>query len=364
MGEELKNLIDEMKREIHRLHNSDAAKEQRLADQNNMIIALQAQERDHRDRVADLTGEVRNRAHAAPAGGANGRKILPRITFNNGEKEDWLSFKESFENFADFQRYSDPDAKLALKSCMQGAALLSVTDINHKVNTETLADLLKRYEAKFLPPAASALAMAHFEDARQGTKETILAFHGRLATLYARAYPGEPIGMPLIRKFMVGLRTLRMREFVQRARPTTWAEVLQAAQSEQAVVESNRSVAYEDAMDISVMDLKKVKCHHCQKMGHVVANCHQKKKEIESASAKKKIPPPRPNPKKKSWGPPGRKPRPQKFLNEVTADSSDGEEDPHDSSQEPDEEGGPDAPPSQEVEASDDENSDDPPLDF
>ena len=240
-------------------------------DLRNQIVGLQAGLAPLQALQAqlDLQGAAPVVAQAAAGGG---RRVLPRITFNNGEKEDWLSFKESFLNIHRFQRYALDDSKWALKACMHGAALLAITDLNHEDNNETLEALLVRYEAKFMPPAASALARTRFEEAKQGSKESILAFHGRIGTLWARAYPGDAIGNLVIRKFMTGLRTLRMREFVQRANPATWDAALQAAQAEQAIVESNK-VFSEDAMDISAMDLKNTKCHGCGRFGHLVSTC-------------------------------------------------------------------------------------------
>ncbi|CAM6053943.1 unnamed protein product [Sphagnum tenellum] len=185
---------------------------------------------------------------------------------------------------------------------MHGPALLAITDINHEDDNETLEQLLVQYEAKFMPPAASSLARTRFEEARQGSKESNLAFHGRVATLWARAYPGDPIGNLVIRKFMTGLRTLRMREFVQRANPATWAAVLQAAQAEQAIVESNKATSSEDSMDISAIDLKKTKCHGCGRFGHVVAHCRSR-----SSGQPNKGDPRKPNSCKKDSAPPARR---------------------------------------------------------
>jgi hypothetical protein len=268
-----------------------------MADQRNQIIALQAAEQNNRNGInilnnaanaaGALAGAPAGAAVAAVAAGGGGRKVLPRLTFANGEKEDWLSFRTGFLNVVRFQRYEQAESKWAAKSCMQGAALLAITDINHEDDRETLEELLARYEAKFLPPAASALARTHFEAAKQGQKESILAFHGRISTLFARAYPGLNAGDLLIRAFTTGLKTLRLREFVQRASPATWDAALQAALAEQAIVESNRSLVPEDSMDINALDPRKIKCHFCLKMGHVQAECHQKLKEAREKKEEK-----------------------------------------------------------------------------
>jgi hypothetical protein len=323
------------------LQNQRLADTVTIADLRNHIVALQAAEQADRDAIALLNnaGGVVGGAAPAAAGvvgapfvvaAGGGRRILPRITFANTDKEDWLSFKESFLNFCRFQRYANDDAKWALKSCMQGSALLSITAFDHEDADENINALLIRYEAKFLPPAASGLARTHYEAAKQGSKESLLSYHGRMATLYARAYPNTALGAPTIRHFINGLRTTRMKEFVARSNPVTWDEVLNAAQSEQAIVESVKPLTADDAMEINAMDRQTVRCHHCDRVGHVRSECALWKKERGTLQGRPSSTPRgvgrTPPPKKGVTSNDGRKNRIRKLLQEMMADEDEDEE--------------------------------------
>ena len=232
------------------------------------------------------------------AAGFHRVKALPRFSFEGKADEDWLSFRDMFRNYARFGGYTDAEAKSALNLCMRGTAQRAVSAIDPTDATLTLDAMLRLYEAKFLPASASAMAKSQYEEARQGPKEPILTYHGRLQTLLLRAYPrmnnDEPI---VVNKFMTGLFSKPVRLQVLRRDPQTYDDALQAAQAEQAVLDQGRVNPMTDmtsagdgrgqarTMEINAMDVATAICHNCQKVGHLQRDCRHPKRERPKGDA-------------------------------------------------------------------------------
>ena len=326
--------VDQLIAAVKALQNEVKGLEAAHVKLGNECEADRTELRDARNRIRTMTDLLASGTPVVPGQGG-GRRVLPNLTFEGKESDDWLTFKDSFSNVAKFQRYTGEEIEWALKSCMKGTAALSVMNINHEDQNMPFAALLTQYEEKFMPPAASDLARARFDEARQNTKEDILQFHNRLRTLWARAYPAEadPNRDLVIRKFMMGLRHSRIRDQVQRRRPQTFDAALGAAQDENAVIQGGKTAAVGDGsepMEINKLDLTKTKCHFCQKMGHIMANCRQKKKEGRGPPTKEaaKNNPANKN-KPKTWKQPDKRKQFRKLLQEMieAGDDSEGSED-------------------------------------
>ena len=223
---------------------------------------------------------------------------MPMLTFEGREEDDWLSFRAAFTNAALFSGFSQVQARRALKGCMRSAAFLSIQNIDHEDDDVTAEMLLDQYEAKFVPAAASDLSRAKFETAMQLQAETILAWHGRLQSLFVRAYGhGGAMGEQLlVRAFARGIRLRRVREHVLRSQPENYDNALNAAQTEQAVIDSgsfipgsapatvgnvagqrNRGGAnHHEPMEIGAMGAAGVQCHLCKLFGHYQRECPKK----------------------------------------------------------------------------------------
>jgi hypothetical protein len=252
-------------------------------------------------------------AAGAPAGGPPRNPRMLNISFEGRESDDWISFRQAFENACRFQDYGARHAKWALKGCMKNTAFLAISDINHEDDAETVEQLLGRYEEKFMPPAASDMARARFETAVQQPKESILQWHGRLRMLWTRAYAaavggwGGGVGDAiLIRTFARGLRTKKVREHVLRSQPNTYDDALQAAQTEQAVADSCNYIPGStpafatniggshhggahhggaEPMEIGAMGTGKIQCHTCHLFGHIARECSLQKKPSKGLAA-------------------------------------------------------------------------------
>jgi hypothetical protein len=223
----------------------------------------------------------------------------PLITFFGREEDDWSSFRVAYINAANFNRFSQTQFKQALLGCMRESAFLAVQNLNHQDDDETGIELLDRYEAKFLPPAASDLARSKFETATQMEKESIIGWHGRVLGLFSRAYGlagnmGEAL---LIRAFARGIRNRRVREHCLRSQPQTFDAALAAAQTEQSVLDSssfipgaappNTTIAGQkvqrtghrqggaEPMEIGALSsaTATTQCHSCRSYGHFARDC-------------------------------------------------------------------------------------------
>jgi hypothetical protein len=226
-------------------------------------------------------------ATAPQRAGPRGR--LPTLTFEGKEGEDWVLFKAGFLNAAKFEGYTVINSKRALKSCMRGPALLATEIVDHEDTNLTLDEVIARYEEIFLPPAASTMAITRFETAVQLPKETVMAFHSRLASLFARAHPDYNANVPqpikdgmLIRRFYQGLKKQKLREEIQRRAPATYNAALTAAQAELAIMDGSNLLHLGmggaepmeiGALGMNAMDRNQIECHNCFKKGHIWREC-------------------------------------------------------------------------------------------
>lgn len=253
-----------------------------LAAANQAIVDIQAEQQVLRDRLAV----------------ANRRTPNQKIErFTNEPGTDWTIFRLHASNVAVLNGYDDLQARLALASAMSGKAALAVMDIDPRsMNAAGLAEisfaeLLQKYEDRFVPTSASQIARVRFDHARQGSHEDVLDYHGRLRALYNKAYPAAADDVALIRRFIHGLRRKELRMQVMRLNPVDYPSALQAAQNEASVLQMVKvsemgAGAMDEPMDISAMEPankpgttgKNGSCHFCGKAGHWKRECNLLKK--------------------------------------------------------------------------------------
>ena len=225
-------------------------------------------------------------------------KPLPQVSFSGGRDEDWLTFKRSFLQAADFYQYNDREGIAALSHCVRGAASRAVEGILIPPRA-TLDQMIQRYEDRFLPPSASSMAQAKFEKATQDPREDVLQYHARLRTLWVRAYPGHHVDdRILIRKFALGLSSPRVRDAVLRGQAAMYERALELAQCEAAVLETTRPTTgtYEGRPGLHALKKgnprgyqrgikwtvekrdagRPVRCYYCEKEGHISSECQKK----------------------------------------------------------------------------------------
>ncbi len=227
------------------------------------------------------------------------RRANQRISkFANDGTETWLMWKNHFTNTARLNGFTDLETRLALKGAMAGNAALITMDIdpdaNINGNAPTAEAMLNLFQAKFLPAAASQIAINKFQQARQGTTESLLAFHGRLRAIHGEAYPNAVDQTNLIERFTQGIRRDVIRAAVYRAKVQNYDDALTAAQDETAVMQLTKITTLGAAPmgDAEPMEIGAMQptgrsappktqnggnsdtCHFCQKKGHWKKDCN------------------------------------------------------------------------------------------
>ncbi len=178
-------------------------------------------------------------AGAAGIGGAGGRR-LP--AFSTGTAEDWLSWKQTYQNHVTLHGWNDAQQMAQLKAAMEGTAARTIAHLGPNDPATNAAwqpaALLAAYSNCFLPPAQSKLALVQFEHAKQGDRESLQAWHTRCRELYSRAYPaGDPETAAELRyRFTVGIGHPHVRERVYEADPGTYSEAFTIATARAAGV--------------------------------------------------------------------------------------------------------------------------------
>ncbi len=177
---------------------------------------------------------------AAPAGPAGGavRKI-PTYT----EAEDpaeWTVWRRRFETICEIMAWPQERRVRELSAAMGGQAARAVADI--PTAGRNYDAVVADYEARFITPAASELARSEFNAARQEPGESILEWHARIRSLFLRAYPGQAAdgvgaaGIPLRERFIKGLESDVIKEYVWDHRPADYAACLASAQNKMATL--------------------------------------------------------------------------------------------------------------------------------
>ena len=223
------------------------------------------------------------------------------------DPEQFRVWRNNFVTTTELNNWDVPTSKRVARASLFDEAARSLHSIDIEVdnNAFTLVNLLDAYEARVVVPAASALAEAAFESAKQLPNENCLAFHTRLRNLCSRAYPdaGDLNNYrPLLSRYINGLADAEIRLFARNQAPDTYAAVLQAAQRCEAslIAEANTKgdnnrVALLQGLtvsgnssvnNLSPTDEQKVaavQCYFplCNKFGHMARECEMRKKAEE-----------------------------------------------------------------------------------
>ena len=235
-----------------------------------------------------MNEEQLNRLIAALAPqGRDGGQRLP--TFTTATSTDWLVWRRSFLVHAQKNNWNARRQKMEIVSSMQGQAAQDTQGIPWEADDITPAQLLDRYEAKFVPAAAGQLARAEFADAQQHLDESINAFHSRLLTLFRRAYPGRPNptnDVQLIEAFGLKLLDAVVSQYTLDANPATYEEALQVAQRREATKILQKDASKRRATINGINQIQPSPkrprvdeaCYFCNKSGHYQQDCWHYKK--------------------------------------------------------------------------------------
>ena len=167
--------------------------------------------------------------------------------FSDNLVQDWRLWRKHFITIVKLQDLNDEQTRLALVASMTGNVRDAVADLSYdqrvlapnpandpvEANAEQLLEI---FESRFVTAAASEFAISQLEAARQHPQEPLANFHSRLRSLWRKAYPDDESEAQLLRKFQQGCGMLEIRTSISKAKPTTYADALTAAQDADAVL--------------------------------------------------------------------------------------------------------------------------------
>lgn len=237
--------------------------------------------------LADALTAMNNAAVAARAGSKKTRTLSSRSA------RDWRNWRLHFEDVARINGWNNQRQKREIRTSMEGEAFDCVKDIDVEDANLTPANVLDRYEARFVVEAASQLARSEFVTAKQGADESVLAWHGRLRELYLRAYPNRAndlnADLMIVDRFVLGLSNPEIKREVIKSHPDTFQAALESAQARvadyavmiqeklvQAPAAGNGNGVH--AMGPGLGRGRTGTCHFCEQTGHFVRECNLFKK--------------------------------------------------------------------------------------
>lgn len=185
--------------------------------------------------------DAQRAAQAAPPAVATGKCNIKPPNYTDPDKDDWATFKRQFMELPLANGWSQLQAKAALLNALKGDAAASAASQTDIWNKPTLAECLEDLETMFMPRSSSQIAKAMVDVAYQGAKETLMHWHTRLQVLYRKGYPDSTDQSVLIRRFIVGIRSEKIRNQALRADPMDYRAALLAAQNELAVQQVNKT---------------------------------------------------------------------------------------------------------------------------
>lgn len=223
---------------------------------------------------------------ALPAAGAAPQPVVqPRglsvklKPFSSGLSEHWQMWKQRFQQEKLLLNWPDDVAKRQLYGSMAEPALNAVSGLNPSVGNAdvdvlTFVQYMTRFDQAFLPEHDPADARRQFAAAHCQDGETLLAWKGRLQTLFRRAHQGldEETSAIIIEKFAAGLPDLDVRAYVELSSPATLTQAITFARRK-AHVQDNRARA----------EGKPVKSE--SGLGSISALTHAKRREFYGAKS-------------------------------------------------------------------------------
>ena len=162
--------------------------------------------------------------------GGGGKKVSP---FSSAIPADWLVWRRHFRTVAQINNWDDVRQRREAAAAMEGEAGRLCKNIEYEPADDAafnIGALLDLYEAQFMPPTESDLAVANFDSAKQKSEDSIIKWASRLQALYERAYPGQGIDHQIaIKRFILGLRDPEVATYVHEHRPATFQEAKELA---------------------------------------------------------------------------------------------------------------------------------------
>jgi hypothetical protein len=200
------------------------------------------------------------------------------LKFSSAEGTEWRIWRRNFEQTIQINGWAKERCQREAAAEMESTASEFTSDIPAHVAGRPVADMLNLYESRFLPAAAGQLAAAQFQTAAQMDGEQIAVWHGRLRTIFERAFPGENIqgSRLLINKFVLILADSNIRQWTHRANPATYNAAMTAASNEaasQSILAHKAGTGGKGNLAINAFGSRRGACHGCGSYYHHIAEC-------------------------------------------------------------------------------------------
>ena len=279
---------------VRRYQDQEARRQTMEQEVNNARVQAHAAQQAIADLAATLTHNIQQlpprRANPdpppppppAPVVREQNRKITP---LEKVDPIEWQNWRAMFTMIARVMQWNDLRQRQELFINVQGEAAHVVQDIDPEAPQMTIDDLLTAYESRFVTRGAGDLARMEFSTAKQSDDEEILAYHGRLRSLFKRAYPAADVNAPvegrmLREKFILGLANPEIRKEVWKAQPGDFAAALTAAENHHATIammkmveEGDRYQRRKGINNLGPTGKGGVLCWLCQERGHIRPDC-------------------------------------------------------------------------------------------
>lgn len=264
----------------------------------------------NQQQLQDLAAAVGNALGVhLPQGGAPSHRKVDRLS--EATTQEWLTWKDHFLMVSQICDWNDLRKRRELYAAMQGLAAQATRDIPVVDPVPapaghvplTFEAVLAAYESRLCTTAASDTARSEFLTAKQMPDETILAWHGRVRSLFIRAAPAghQPDltdvlqARELRERFVLGLLNREVKRQVLERRSNDFNAMLQIAGEAEAtllLLEKEDTEARRRNKTISQVnggerDHRGLTCYRCRQKGHIAKFCDQPKVE-QIGNGKKK----------------------------------------------------------------------------
>ena len=219
----------------------------------------------------------------------------------------WASFKKCYKAVAKINKWTNSYAVQRLGTCIRDQAARAIDHLEFK-ETDELKDAIAKIEAVYLNPAGVEFFKAQFRLSNREPHETFLQWHTRCRELFSRAYPDEEdmeLDEDLKERFLLGLRDRHLAAQIKisdRYDDWTYTDLLNRAQKiygNTLIVHSaynNKPLPSDGISSLSLHDVehaqtpavqavqpqaKTIRCHYCNKLGHIAPNCFLRQRHMQ-----------------------------------------------------------------------------------
>jgi hypothetical protein len=218
-------------------------------------------------------------------------------------KERWITFVNTFEDIARFNKWASETITLRFRICMKDEARFYL-DTLHPDQSEDYFSLKGAFEQRYGDKTSISAYKNQFRRRRKNPGEKIDAFAFELRRLAGLGYPGQQgtlLDEIICNQFIEGIGNYDFKNYLrlemEKINPVTLEALLKLAQSYESVMnpfqpnraqarsqdyysqdhkldlQSDNQFRSQDKNRYPERDIRRIVCYHCQKEGHVATRC-------------------------------------------------------------------------------------------